>query len=961
MIEFSDMVALSTLANGKSDLPKDVSPMYYSGGVKIGNQMISGIAIDPASPGGGYKPGDYLQGFGGALVLGANVETVDSLGGLVGIRIVELYGIDPATTIPSSPADFTSIFGGAHTSGSGAKIIFTHSVVGPNKNYDFGAMGLGIDFEMNYGNVTAFYLINGGSNYQAGDNLSFAELPDVVLTVNTVDGSGAILTTTLTTGTAVITVPENVSALSATGGSGSGSVFGGFFTLAQKPQWLTELNRMRANLFPVINDKVTNGGVYQWARDSISGGAATSDKVAGWPISSPDINNSNLAFWYADTGSSESVSVSATGPVDGSGQFTITTANFVDSSTAPPTSGPVTMGFVTKKTFSIMVGGDAPVLVQGDFVIPFLCYQGGTYDSSTGWTLDSISSVPTPTVDTSLWMSGSTTTFAPTAWNPSGSTYLYVRLRVNATISPGKYSVVVTMPATPSDSEVISGSPPFLVVDSAISNTRILLQADSVTSVIAGSGYNTFNPPTTYGSGYPVVTGSTLGPGISAPGIHNSKSILKIDCSSWFGTAPFGLISLFEYENNFVIGTPAPVPYQAAPTAASWMVSPFSSPTFGPEKAGEQTVSITSTTSGLWTGNSAAVATVNARQPSDMPWNYLRHKSTSPYPTCNPMLLGDLGSGTDISNSYDQSLPVESQLEPPLWIESHVFTLGFCIQDANGNLQKVTTSGTSGASIPSWNNVEGGTTLDGTVVWTCYLSLHLPTTWTSLTTKNFGDTIIDDNGNTQQAIVGGTTGSIAPSWQTSFGAQTTDGTITWKLTSVAKLINPAVHRSLCVPRYPSYWDSETIDSLKPPTSTSGLTAMGAYDQWIRVTYHAPDYDAGWQEDNQAYGWWIYSVGLHRITANPVNGVNLPALSEVSVTIGCIRSGSFVSFGTWNTGQVINVLWPVFTSDALVYQCSERIQVEPMAIAAVTPGMTLLGYPIPAAFVSDVTGLLGLIS
>jgi predicted flavoprotein YhiN len=59
-----------------------------------------------------------------------------------------------------------------------------------------------------------------------------------------------------------------------------------------------------------------------------------------------------------------------------------------------------------------------------------------------------------------------------------------------------------------------------------------------------------------------------------------------------------------------------------------------------------------------------------------------------------------------------------------------------------------------------------------------------------------------------------------------------------------------------------------------------------------------------------------------------------------------------------------VLWPVFTSDALVYQCGERIDLQAVAIssggAGVSLGATAAGYPMCAAFVSDTTKLLNLI-
>jgi hypothetical protein len=41
------------------------------------------------------------------------------------------------------------------------------------------------------------------------------------------------------------------------------------------------------------------------------------------------------------------------------------------------------------------------------------------------------------------------------------------------------------------------------------------------------------------------------------------------------------------------------------------------------------------------------------------------------------------------------------------------------VTDSNGNLQMVTTGGTSGSTTPTWSSTIGGTTTDGTVTWTC--------------------------------------------------------------------------------------------------------------------------------------------------------------------------------------------------------------------------------------------------
>ena len=54
---------------------------------------------------------------------------------------------------------------------------------------------------------------------------------------------------------------------------------------------------------------------------------------------------------------------------------------------------------------------------------------------------------------------------------------------------------------------------------------------------------------------------------------------------------------------------------------------------------------------------------------------------------------------------------------PAAWAAGHAYALNAVIMDPAGHLQKVTTAGTSGATIPTFNDA-GGTTNDNTVIWT---------------------------------------------------------------------------------------------------------------------------------------------------------------------------------------------------------------------------------------------------
>ncbi len=315
-------------------------------------------------------------------------------------------------------------------------------------------------------------------------------------------------------------------------------------------------------------------------------------------------------------------------------------------------------------------------------------------------------------------------------------------------------------------------------------------------------------------------------------------------------------------------------------------------------------------TQGLIAHKSAGmVCNLNAAQPGVMPWNLLQTLDIGGNTLqVNPMLLGDLapltGSAPVQSNSYNQALPVESQSEPPGWIAGTYFSAGFTILDSNNNLQQVQTAGVSG--------------------------------------------------------------SIEPNWSTT--ANTVDGGVTWKFVSSPGFTS-AVHRPECVPRFPYYKSDETNPALLPPTPTSGLTTWGSYDQWNGHTY-ADGYDQGWQQDNLAAAWWIYSISFNRIGNNQKGNVLLPMqdgagnFEQIPVTIGFIQNGAFASLGTYETGQTVQVLWPIFTTQALVYESTERVDIQAVAICTSGGGVTTgvdVQYPVSAIFVTQVEYLLNLIT
>ena len=391
-----------------------------------------------------------------------------------------------------------------------------------------------------------------------------------------------------------------------------------------------------------------------------------------------------------------------------------------------------------------------------------------------------------------------------------------------------------------------------------------------------------------------------------------------------------------------------------------WNNYPWPQPTFSGEYIYPATWTLTTTVAGLWAGITPMVSSLNPATNAQMPWNILQRRAGSGSGGLsidfNPMLLGGGGAsysgGTGgssytsqrLSNSYNNAAIVEAQNEPPSWAANRWFTVGFVILDSNGNFQQVTVAGCSASTHPTWATTVGATCTDGTG--------------------------LDPAGFTQPII-------------------------TWlclRVNTSARGIVPAAHRlpnpassERGLPRYPFYWDSETVAKLKPPISGTALTIWGNYAQWTNIPSGGNPY-GGWQYGNQAKGWFIYSVSISRLkfvvrtqpgaeqgsaggpgwsagdTSKSAGGMS--TTGEIAVTIGCMRSGAFVAFGTYASGQTIQVLWPIFTTDSLVYQAAERVDLQAIAIANGGAGVAYgasVTFPLAAAYVTDTDKLLTLIA
>jgi hypothetical protein len=75
------------------------------------------------------------------------------------------------------------------------------------------------------------------------------------------------------------------------------------------------------------------------------------------------------------------------------------------------------------------------------------------------------------------------------------------------------------------------------------------------------------------------------------------------------------------------------------------------------------------------------------------------------------------------ANGSAAAMPAAIGTGNPAWAASTAWTVGNLIVDANGNIQRCTTAGSSGSAAPTWATALSATTSDGGVVWTL-VALH---------------------------------------------------------------------------------------------------------------------------------------------------------------------------------------------------------------------------------------------
>lgn len=127
------------------------------------------------------------------------------------------------------------------------------------------------------------------------------------------------------------------------------------------------------------------------------------------------------------------------------------------------------------------------------------------------------------------------------------------------------------------------------------------------------------------------------------------------------------------------------------------------------------------------------------------------------------------------------------------WQPTTNYAVADVLLDSNGFIQfNEITSAVSGSTLPKFQTPAqaigggGGGVLDGTAFWfpaqwmgNPSQSVGSPAPWKATTSTNGTSVIVDSNGNLQFSTTPGTTGGAAPTFNTTYGGTTNDGSVVW--------------------------------------------------------------------------------------------------------------------------------------------------------------------------------------
>jgi hypothetical protein len=115
------------------------------------------------------------------------------------------------------------------------------------------------------------------------------------------------------------------------------------------------------------------------------------------------------------------------------------------------------------------------------------------------------------------------------------------------------------------------------------------------------------------------------------------------------------------------------------------------------------------------------------------------------------------------------------------WLATTTYAIGQQVLGSGLHIETATVGGISGGTVPVWTNNATDTITDGAVTWIDQGGIISNfSAWAANTLYGAHDRVLDSHGNVEIAINGGgTSGGTAPTWNTTIGANTTDGPVTW--------------------------------------------------------------------------------------------------------------------------------------------------------------------------------------
>ncbi len=772
--------------------------------------------------------------------------------------------------------------------------------------------------------------------------------------------------------------------------NGKGSLAGDYGT---QGKWLGELNRLRSDLFGLKN----GDGSYKFHASAAAAVSGAWNYGVGKYLWNP-INGLGLDNRYFQSQQflfdSDSETVTIGGNIGGLARGQYVQASYQVCGGIGFNNGPIAIFnpkvVSTQRTCTFIVGGDQTT-VGADFFFEAEWIPG--YDIDRTVTPNVISNYdntdPTGLMTVQHNIPGATVqnySYADDHDYPGQHRKIVACvISVNGVVPAGRYDLVFTVPLPPNETAGHVSS--FLNMD-----------YDSGKGALFASDSDSWNDDAPGGSGTGFC-GETFTAAATVAAIHATEAVQSIAFTSHYPT-----LSWCNYPNITFDGNNQYV--------TSW----------GAEQVGQEIgFNISASRFGIWGGKTYPVTELN---PGSFISNGRGVQSSADY--CNPsqgyaitlinqtprIVLGE--QGLDSNGNLVTCIRGGTMDEfgnPPPYYDALFYYRNYS-PGATAWPTKLGGTFPDFTALAAYGAVDDGTS----AIWqlTNILNIYkLPAPWRPGVAIAAGAKILDGNGNTQTAGNAGTTmqtdGMTSPAWATNLGETTDDNGITWTLTAKnPPTMNRGNSRLNAIPPYPVVWDSDIwqavtkvyigkkirdtngeirictqagVTGLTQPDWTTGGgiqydsegvpagnvgNAADIKDGTAQWSFYAPQ--AVFNQHGGVYGKTIYKLAINRLATPNMSGQdagegNAPD-AAIAVTVGFYRNGAFVALGTYQTGTRPIVNWPVFTATPLVYQCTERVDVQAICIQPTIIGFTgetgAVSMPLAAAYYNDTEAILNLL-